>query len=111
MRINDICECANTLLDKERAIKGIANNTFFTSRKFIEKKMGAIKEFSIFIEFNNKGVFTLKHTRRAEVGQEDTVWQELEVEATAGFMGILINGKGVLSWDKFVTGEYNGIEG
>lgn len=116
MKINDIMECANKALEAIRQIRGIDCNHFFTARRELARKMGPIKEFTLRIEYikpNEKtiAVITKKHTQKALEGQEENdVWEMVEKDCLSGFFALITMGKGPLSWDKFVTGEYNGIE-
>lgn len=114
MKINDIIECMNQTLDSKRSTMSDPSNAFFTIRKTIDRKMGPIKVFTTYIEFHNGEenylVYKDIHTCRSLEGQEGDKWEELDKETIKQLMNLMVYGEGKLSWDKFVTGEFHGIE-
>ena len=114
MKINDIIECINQTLDIRRNTLKIKSKAFFTIRKAIERKMGPIKVFHTYIEFQNEGktypVYKSSNIERVIEGQESDIWNRIDKETVKALMNIMLYGVGIYSWDKFVTGEYHGIE-
>lgn len=118
MRIDEILECVNTALDKERHSNGFSCPAYFNYHKVISRKIGATKEFSAIIQFTGpeKSVIVCRRNlveRALEGLEESKVWERVEKELLSMFIKELTYSyplqyehETIVAWRKFLYGEY-----
>lgn len=118
MRIDEILECVNTALDRERHGDGFCCPAYFNYHRVIRRKIGATKEFSAIIQFTGpeKSVIVCRCNlieRALEGLEEGKVWERVEKELLFVFIKELTSSfpvqyeqKTIVAWRNFVNGKY-----
>lgn len=105
VEINTILECFNKYLDSERLKSNIKVSGHFVCHSNWERKIGALKVASTYIDFHKRGVnipvINTQHATSIPAGQEDILVQECERQALIQFIPHYYN-----NLDSFIKNTY-----
>lgn len=115
MKINQVLECVNKVLDKEREVLGLPKMLgHFEFRISYVKHMGTQKTFSAYIDFinlkHNTGahhVIAIHNTIACPAAEIEKVEEQLIIQALYNFFEVL-SGKGKGAYENFVNGDFEG---
>lgn len=112
MKINEVLECVNKVLDQDRAVNNIECNGHLVAHTSWEKKIGTAKEFHVYIDYVN-GDQTYKYISKHHICQcpadeVDSMKNQVELMALELLFKAFRFGVGVCSYDSLMRGEYKG---
>ena len=113
MKINDVLECVNKTLDKEREAKKLKVKGHFVHMLNVEKQIGTTKTFHALISFiNNSGVnipfIRISHTVACPIEQLEEMKDKVLISLLEDFFAALRFGKGKADYENFVNGTFEG---
>lgn len=113
IKINDILECVNRVLDKERLAKNLEVRGHFVHVLNIEKHIGTIKTFHARVDFvNHWGVVStvvgLDYSVTCPIEQLEEIKEKVLINLLENFFFALRMGKGKGNYENFVNGTFEG---
>lgn len=117
MKINDVIECVNKALDKERKAKLIEARGHFVFHINYERMIGSVKKFKATIEFISYGigdngvpktVCGVSYVTDCPVESIEQVKDRITLMLLDNFFYLLRAGTGEYNYDNFVNGTFNG---
>lgn len=115
MKINDVLNCVNSVLEKEREVKGLPKMLgHFVFTLSISKQIGTIKGFVAKVDFFNMKVgapycvLQYTNTLPCPVDKLEETKEQMTLQALKGFFEILRFGRDKGAYENFVTGDFQG---
>lgn len=113
MKINDVIECINKTLEKERKALGIEAIGHFVYQSACVNRIGTVKEFQASINFVN---FNIGHTIRVcsyyalescPTDKVEEVKDRIALNVLEELLLLLRTGVDTYSYDKFLNGTFD----